>query len=132
MKTNLDSKFKTDPVLEKEGIWVRFSSEVSFLVRRMGGANTSKLKASYAKFCKPYAYQIQTDSLDEAKDRELQIKVFVDACLINWEGIIIDGEEVPFSFEKAVDLFEALPEVFDFVRKAASDFNGYREDLGNS
>lgn len=132
MKTNLDDLFKNDESLEKEGVWFTIKEGIGFLVRRVGGSNSKKMEAALARYFKPYAYQIQNGTLDEKKERQIVTRVFVEACVVDWKGIEIDGKIAPFSVETAIEFFMNMPELFDAVQQYARDSKNYREHLGNS
>lgn len=132
MKYNLDKNFKTNSVLEEEGVDFAIDEKVSFRVRRFHAGNV-RVKAAMAKYHKPYAQQIDRGTLSQEKSTELTIRMFIDVCLISWTGIEDGaGNPIEFSKEAAYELFKDLPEVFDTVWKNANDFANYKEDLGNS
>lgn len=131
MKTNLDSIFKINEVLASKGVWFNINETTGFLVRRFGPDNP-QAKAAHAVHIAPYARQIQMKTLDGAKAKEINVKVFVDVSMIDWRGIEMDGEETPYSKEAALKLFLALPELFDKIQDYAMDFVSYKEDVGNS
>ena len=132
MKTNLDKLFKNDESLEKSGIWFQISDSTGFLIKRFGGFNSQAVKLELAKHYKPFARQIETGSMDEKKEKEIMLKVFVNACVLDWKGIEIDGKEVAYSKEECVKLLVGLPELADALVSYASDSKNYREELGNS
>lgn len=132
MKTNLDSLFKTSEKHEQEGVWLQLTDKIAFKVKRFGGMNSPKVKAALAKYYKPYARMIEMDTMPEKEQKKIMIKVFVESSLLDWEGIEIDGVVTAYSTEKAVELFMQLPEVFDTIFKYASEFENFKEDLGNS
>jgi uncharacterized coiled-coil DUF342 family protein len=130
MKTNLHKSFKTDSDHEDGGIWMMTSEETGFLVRRFGGANEHRLKQAMAKHYKPYARLIQNDSLPAKKENEIITKIFVDACLVDWKGVEIDGVKTEFSKEKAIELLIELPELRTSLQEYAAETKNFREDLG--
>lgn len=130
MKTNLDS-FKTDSDIEKDGIWFKINDETGFLISRFGGYNSPKVKAAMAKYFKPYAYQIQQDTLDVEKEKEIMVRVFVESCMLDWKGIEVDGKPAAFDKDLAVKILTPVPDLFNALREYASDYKNYREDLGN-
>lgn len=132
MSSNLDELFKTDANLEKDGIWFRVNENVRFRIRRFGGKNSQKLKLAMAKFHKPKARLIELDQLSTEETDLIMAKVFCDACLISWEGVELDGQEVECNFENGVKLFTRLPELFNSLFKYSQDFESFKEDLGNS
>lgn len=132
MKTNLDSLFKTNELNEKEGIWIEVGDQVSFKCKMFGGANAHRIKQLQVKYLKPYTRQIENGLMDEKKERLIYTKIFVEACLVDWKGIVEDDKDVPFSPEKAVELFTSLPKLFDYLVGEATNNDRYVEDLGNS
>lgn len=130
MKTNLDNLFKTDATLEKNGVWFDLNQKTGFLIRPFKGTNP-RIKAAMAKYYKPFARQIENDALDMDKQREININLFMDVCLVDWKGVEIDAKDVKYSRDEGLKLFTALPELFDTLWKHAQDYKNYKEDLGN-
>lgn len=131
MSSNLDKFFKTNKMLETDGIWFDVSNETGFKMKRFGGYNSPAVKALMNKYYKPYAKMIENDSLPKDKQDEIMAKVFVESSMIDWKGVEVEGKEIPFTVEAAVKLLVGLPELNDTLFKYASDFNNFREDLGN-
>lgn len=132
MQTNLDGLFKTNSNLEKDGIWYDVGP-CSFLIRRFGGSNASKVKQAMAKYYKPHARKFETDSIDPEESSKIMAKVFVESCLVTWKGVTdTNGEEIPYSAEKAVALFTSLPELFNVLFTGTQDYQSFKEELGNS
>ena len=82
MKTNLDKFFKTDESLEEKGVWFEIAEGVRFLVRPMKATNP-QIKSAIATHYKPMAHQVEKGTIDPKKAEEIQIKVFVKACLVD-------------------------------------------------
>jgi hypothetical protein len=131
MKTNLDGLFKTDKDLEENGVIFVIDDKTNFKLRHFASTNV-KMKAAMAAHHKPYARQVELGTLDQKKSDEILVKMFIDASLISWEGIEIDGKPLECTKENALMLFTRLPALFDSLYKYASDFANYKEDLGNS
>lgn len=131
MKTNLDKFFKTDANLEKNGVWFDISDETGFLLRPVKASNP-KMKKALSDHYKPYAKQVELGTLDPDKALEINIRMFIDVSLVDWKGVEIDGKPTPCTPENALQFFKELPDLFDTLWKHASDYNNYREDLGNS
>lgn len=133
MKTNLDSLFKTNSNMEKDGIWFEVSIGVSFRLRRFGGANSNKVAQAMTKYHKPYAKLIDSKKLSEEETSEIMAKVFVDCCLVEWKGVKDEeGKDIPCTFENGVALFKSLPELFTTLFNHCQGVDSFREDLGNS
>lgn len=131
MKSNLDKLYKTSDALEKDGVWMDISDETGFLVRPFSETNP-RVKAAMATHYKPFARQIQMNTLDLKKNLEINVRLFVEICLVDWKGVEIDGKQVEFSKELAVPFLCGLPQLFNQLWKHANDYENYREDLGNS
>lgn len=132
MQTNLDKVYKSNSDVEKEGKWIDIAEGVQFKIKRFGGANSSEVKKLNAKYIKPYARQIEKGILPEEVERKLYVRAFVEVSMVDWKGVIADDKEIPYSNDAAIDLFTQLPELFDDIVLVASDFETFREDLGNS
>lgn len=137
MKSNLDKLFKTDKEVEKTGVWLEISDETGFLVKPFNASNPT-IRAAHARHFKPYAHQIEHGTLDAEKEREIYIRIFVGACLVDWKGVEIDGKPAKFDKDLAVKFLMELPELFTTLMKHAEDFRNYKsehdgvEELGNS
>ena len=133
MKTNLGKAYQTDAAKEMNGTWLDIDEGVRFLVSRFGGKNQSKIKKLQSTHIKPYARQIQLGTMDPEKEREVYVKVFVEACMLGWEGVLDDKDNViEFDKKTAVALFKELPDLFDDVVSIVTEPDIFKEDLGNS
>lgn len=131
MKTNLDKMFKTEKSLEADGIWFDISETTGFKLKRFGGHNNPRVKELMNRLYKPYARMIENNTLAPEKETEITARIFIMTSMTDWKGVEIDGKEVPFSVEEAVKLMIALPELYEALYKHASDFQNFKEDLGN-
>ncbi len=138
MKTNLDKHYKVDSNLEKEGVTFVIQEanenqeEISMLVRHFSGTNP-RVQAAMATYYKPYAYQIERGTLPKEVGDEITRKLFVDVCLVSWNGIKNEkGEAIECTKENAIELFKSLPTLFEDVWKHANNFQNYKVELGNS
>lgn len=130
-QSNLDKLFKADSAMEKDGVDFVISDTTSFRVRRFVESNP-QVQAAMATHYKPVARQIAMGSMDQTKEREVMTKIFVNACLVGWKGVEMDGQPVEFSKEKAVELLLGLPDLFKVLFEHAQKLENYREELGNS
>lgn len=132
MKSNLDKLFKSNDKMEEDGIWFEVADGVKFKVRRFGGENSPSVKAAFAKHYKPFAALIQNGSMPHKKERKIMAKIFVESCLLDWDGVEIDGKATPFSKEVAEEFMLSLPDLMETLIQHANDSQNYRETLGNS
>ncbi len=131
MKTNLDSIFATSKDKEVNGVWFDIDDDTGFLLRRMGGENSKRIKGIMTKYTKPYLNLIKSNKLPYDKERSILVDVFVDGCLIDWKGVFIDEKEVDCSKENAKNLFNKLPELFDTLQDYTQGVESFSENLGN-
>lgn len=132
MKTNLDKFFKANSGLEQDGVDFDIGEGISFKVRRFGPSNV-RVKSAMATYYKPYAKQVELGTLPAEKSLEINAKVFVDTCLVSWEGVLDEaGKPLECNKENALKLFKQLPDLFETLWKHANSFENYKEDLGNS
>ena len=131
MKTNLHKTFKTNQILEKDGVDYMYNDEVSFKVRRFVATNP-RVKEAMAHYYKPYARQLELGTLSPEKTQEIQIKLFIDVCLVSWKGLKDEsGKDIEYSKQNALEILQELPDLFDSLWKHANDFENYKEDVGN-
>lgn len=135
MKTNLDVFYKADESLEKSGVWFKLNEKTAFLVKPVNLQNHQYRRAHAIHF-KPFKRQIEAGTLDPKKEQEILAKLFVEACLVDWKGVVIDGADTKFSKDIALEFFAHLPELFQTLVDYASDHKNYLEqvdeEVGNS
>ena len=83
------------------------------------------------KYYKPVAKLIERNLLDDAKERKIIAKAFVKSCIMDWEGVEIEGELKLFDFDLAVELLSGLPELLDTLMEYSQAAENYREEVGN-
>lgn len=137
MKSNLHAAYETNSDFELNGIDLVVSDGVSFRVKRFGGKNAAQVKKLSAKYYSPYAKAIENKTLPESKEREIYVKIFVESCVVGWNGVKDDeGKDIEFSLSNAFDLLIGLPELFDTIVSHASSVANFRKEelevLGNS
>lgn len=131
-KSGLFKLFATDSQVEKDGVWVPVGKdgdkEIRFRLARAGGGNTRYLKLLELK-TKPLRRQIQNDLIDIKTSDELMMEVFAETVVVDWENVFEDGVAVPYSKEKCLEYFKALPDLFNDVREQASKAAYYRSEV---
>ena len=135
MKTNLSKIYSTNKDVEKNGKWFDIAEGVSFKMKRFGGANSLKISEVKARYFKPYARQLERNTLDKEIQQELFIKVFVDTCMCDWKGLEDEQGKIEYSRDNAIELFKETPDLFDEVLElsmAMGEFKEGNEDLGKS
>jgi hypothetical protein len=128
VKKNTYGAFATDPELEKSGVWLNLGGVGKFLIAYAGGAN-ERFEVLAEEYTRPYRRMITTGTMDEATAKTVMQKVFVDACLLNWEEVTNrEGELLSFSKENAYKLMADLPHLFKMLQDEAGSFANFRKE----
>lgn len=134
--TSIHELFATNEKTETEGFVHQITDEIVFTLARAGGSNTRFVKVMEQK-TRPYRRQIQDDTMDTALANKLLIEAFAETVVLGWKGITTpDGQEVKFTPENAITLFNQLPDLFNELRESAGNQANYRlgevkDDAGN-
>lgn len=130
-------QFKTDQILETQGIILDLGDCGKFKIARAGGAN-KKFAQKFQAVTKPYRRAIQTETIDADLANKLMRQAYADSVVLGWEGVTgPDGQPLPFSRENVLKVLEDLPSLFDEIRRFAEDAAAFRQqvlaaDAGNS
>lgn len=131
---NLYKQFKTNPDLEKSGIFVEYGNNskgepISFKVARAGGNNLRYTKYLEAKL-KPHRRLIQLDSMDSKLLESIILDAFCNTVLISWSGVEDEsGKEIKFSPEAAITLFTDLPELYKDLQVQCANASLFRAEI---
>lgn len=147
---SLRKTFKTNPTLEIEGveIVVGISEDngkpIAIRVSRMSRSNKRYTKALEAA-TRPHSAAIANETLDNELGNKLLREVFVDTVLLGWTNVLKsdltgnpkDKDELPFSRENALALFDEMPDLYDDWEKRAKSAANFRDveretNAGNS
>lgn len=132
-------ELSADPALEKDGIRVEIELELKdkttlkgwLLVRRAGG-NNLLFAQSATVLRKPFKYQLDNETLPQARLEELNRNLYADACVADFGGFPgEDGAEVIYSQANARALLAEYSEVYDIVREQANKAANYRQNAHN-
>lgn len=116
---SIHAMFKTDKDLEKNGIVINYDDTIKVRIARAGGANTRYLKTLERK-SKPYRRAIDQGTMNPEVANQILREAYAEAVILDWEGITDeDGNEIPFTKENCVKLFEDLPDFFEDLKEQA-------------
>lgn len=140
--------FETDVELEMDGFWHTIKPEkkvkgkvvqkaIRFKLARAGGQNTSYQKVM-EKLGRPHRNAMKTDNLDNDIAMEMLRHAFAESIILGWEGVTDKKtkKEIKHSPAAAKRLLDAMPDLFDNLREAATSMANFRaeeieEDAGN-
>lgn len=130
MKTNLDSLYMLDEDLTEGGVWFRITDTIRFRVAHFD-ADTQRVRKVAMRVAGPHKHSIRLNTLSDDVAMDINVRTFVESCVLDWEGIEIDGEAVPFSKEDCIKLLKKRVKLFRDLEEYASSMVHYREELGN-
>jgi hypothetical protein len=112
---------------EVEGVWTDLDEETSILVARF--LNPSH-REYIQKRLQPYQRIINTTGLDPAIQEKIEAEAIARHVLVGWKGLMMDGEELPYSVENALRLLQdpSLSWFLQTVRDIAQDMTLYRKE----
>ena len=113
-KASIFDLYETDRDAEENGKWFdeQFGPEIAMKIRRYSSEKSRKMRESIFKAALK-AYKT-ADKIPEALATDLAAKHLAEAVVTDWKGIFgRDGVEIPFSTDRAYELFSQLP---DFAR----------------
>lgn len=131
---SLFKQFGTDKEKEVEGVEVSYGfnedgTEIKFLISRMTKSNKAYSKA-LEKATRPYRRQFELGTMNEQKAEDIFMEVFSTTILKGWENVQdADGKPIEFSRFKAVDLFKALPDLYQDLQEKANSAALFREEV---
>lgn len=119
--------FKTDPELEKKGVWLDLGDAGKYLLARAGGSNKAFQKR-FESLTKPYRRAIQTETMDNDVADKILVKIYTDCVILGWENVTgRDGEQLEFNRDNCIKLLMDLPDLFTAIRDTATSSAVYRE-----
>lgn len=135
----LRKNYATDRNAEIEGVEIPVDTNdhngepIFITVSRMGQTNKAYTKA-LEEATAPHTAAIQNETLDNELGRSIMRNVFVDTVLKGWRnlpkseltGDDKDTDELPFSRENALALFDALPDFYDVCEGHARKASNFR------
>jgi len=95
------SKFRTSPTAAEDGVIVDCGDGLKVRIARTGNPKHQK---ELQRLTKPFLRQYQNKTISDELVMEHSLQAFVGTVLISWEGLTIDGEDVPYSREKALEI----------------------------
>lgn len=114
----------TDENAETVGVWLELSG-VKFKVAR---SNTEEYYDAMETIAEEFRVALKTATPKEAAklETDLLIKLYAKVVLRDWtEGVLYDGEHLPYSYENAIKLLQ-IKEFRRWVVKQATDLNNYK------
>jgi hypothetical protein len=137
---SLRNTFKTNRTAEIEGVTIPVGinehngGEITITVSRMSRSNKRYTKAIEER-TRPHSAAISNETLDTEIGDKILREVFVDTVLLGFTnlpkseltGDPADTEELPFTRENALALFDELPDMYDDWEARAKKSSTFRD-----
>ncbi len=121
---DLWKQFKTDEQAEVEGVWVPLSATARVKLARVGNPRyQSCLKRLSLPYIKP---GMRMSDIPEETYQAITKEAVAEAILVDWDGVIREGEVVAYSKEMALSALQ-MKDFFELVLAAANSMETYRE-----
>lgn len=108
------TRYAFDEKKANGGIWEKLFGDFEVLVARLPNPAYRK---RLAELLEPFTLKIEAKEFTEEQYEDLKVKALAGTVLLDWRGLDVEGQDVPFSLERA-EL--ALVEYPDFARDVAN------------
>lgn len=116
-------QFKTDKQAEEEGTWVPLSATARLKIARIGNPRYAlALKRCSQPYVKP---GMRLTDVDDETYTTITKHAVAEAILLDWEGVLRDGQPLPYSKEAAIDAFE-MKDFYELVLNLATSMETFR------
>ena len=129
---DIAKKYGTDADLEAgTGITLDFGGGATVTIHRAGGMNAKFMRAAAKRRARLNAARNDLDA-----SLRVLAEVYAEAVVIDWQGIELNGEPLPYSKENVIRAFVEAPEFFNVIRAEAEEASNFRDaqredDAGN-
>jgi hypothetical protein len=125
------SSLKTDPNKETRGVWMNYGGGLKVLIAR---SNNAKFRDMVNRLTRPHQVALKTGMVEPKVAEEIMRTSAAQHILLGWENLEDDdGNAIPYSPEKAKQLFDEAPDFFSTVMELANSAALFKvDDLGNS
>jgi len=127
------NQFETDQDAEKDGIWIEYGENEdgtipAFKVSRMS-KNNKRYSKALDRATRPHRRAIELETLKDDTAERVFMEVFVDTILMDWKNIQTkQGSEIALTKEKALEIFNALPELYEDLQNNARKASLFRQE----
>lgn len=105
-------KLRFDPKKAVDGVWVDWY-DAKLLVAR---ASNKRFRDRYAKLSEPHLKELREKTADESLSTRILKQAIAETILLGWDGITEGDQPVPYSPEKALELFnDPGLDLYEFV-----------------
>lgn len=120
------STIRRNEQAEVEGVWFPIDKTTRLKIAR---AYTKKYGDLFKDKTRDYRFMMENEMLDEEISAEIMADIMSQCVLLDWEGLTINGEDIPYSQVKAYEILKD-PVYRDFAKMVDSmskDVQAYRD-----
>ena len=117
--------FGTDSKKETEGVWYDIEDDLRIKIARIGNPNYQK---RFQALSKPHRRAIRRGSLPDKVAEKLLVQCMAETIVLDWEGMIDEGKEIPYSTEAVIELLTKYPELRIYLNDIANELEGFQEE----
>lgn len=127
-KTSIFDLYETDDNAEEDGKWFsEFGPEIQLKLRRFSSAKSRKVRDSLFKG--PLKVYKTAEKIPTSLSEELTARHLAEGIVVDWKGVYDrDGNEIPFSPDRAADLFLKLKDFATEVILVAVNMDNFRKE----
>jgi hypothetical protein len=114
-----------DSNLEESGVWMDYYDGSRI---KVASVRSKRFRETKERIEKPYERLIRRDILPKDKKEELEARTIAEGLLIDWEGFLNHGEELPYSKEMAYKLVKSQSWFRLDILTMAADEAAYRKE----
>lgn len=120
------TRFKSTAA-ETEGVWVDAGAGLRLKIARANNANFDKV---LSRLTRPHLQRIRNGSFPDEDMKKLVWQATAETILLDWENLEDEeGNEVPYSPEKALELLTEYKDFRDMVSSYAQDATLFKQEL---
>lgn len=117
-------KFRTDPTLENQGVWIDLGDGAKILVARAGNRKHAELLSKLTSD-PGYKQRHKQDTVTEEEYETILVTCLAKTILLGWEGLTENGVEVPYTVERAMELLK-MRDFRKLVQESSAEAANFR------
>jgi hypothetical protein len=92
---------------------------------KIARANNTRFKKIFRRLTQPYSDQLAKGTMDEQVSEEIYLQCVADSILVDWSDFKVDGEEIHYTVENAIELLKNDKDCLDFVMAFANNLDNF-------
>jgi hypothetical protein len=104
--------FGTNRTKETEGTWIDAGDGAQFLVARIANKRWQQVNRDLYR---PHRATQRMGKLSQDVEDDINRKVMAQTILLDWKGVKVNGQDIPYSPEAAEKMFKEYPDFLEFI-----------------